>query len=881
MTPPRPRFLARWIVNATQREDAEAFLADLDEVVARGPGGTMARWARAWREILSGVRHARRGPHRAGNRAGGRARVGAGVRAGVRPRLALHLAARGLRHDPATAFTAVLILTLGVAAPTVFFSILWGVGYRSLPVPEGHRVVRLEVNQPSGAGRLARVTAADADLLRSLPELASVGTYTTAQVGIGGSTGPARQFALADLDPEAFELLRVEPVAGRIAGTDEGPTWLAGAEAWAALNETLGLELGETVRIDGVDHVTTGTMPATFGFPTNHFGWRVVEPRPDDEVAIVARLATGVSEAEATRAAVRVWARADAGRPADARQANVRLVGFTKERGEGGEVLLFAGLVVVGLALLLIAIANASNLLLVRAVDRSRSLAIQGALGASRGQLTLQTLLESLLLAAVGGVGGFMLAGVGARYVEDALGPRNFGYHWITVGMTAEVAAFTVLLVIGTAVLAGTLPVARLWRSDLRRLTGGPGGSGSGTGRVGGLLVSVQLGLSCAALVGAGLMVQTTRDARAFGRSLPSDEVLLVNASLEATDAASLARLRERIGAVETGIVESGPVESGSVESGSVESGSVESATVELATGAPGYFERVTPVRLPGGDEPTPHLSNTVGPRFFEIFDVELLRGRGFGPADRSDGAPVAVVNRAWVARHLPGLDPLGVTLTAPDLFGDAPVTIVGIVDDVPLAVGPRARLDRVYFAFDQVRPAEALLLVRSDDLGGSVAALRAAVGDDLATLGVPITLADGLRFMTRVQETFGWLIVIGGVSGFVVATVGLYGLLAFRIRQRRREFGIRLALGANRRALARSVLAVALRQIVPAIVVGGAVAWVLAPVLGILTLGQDPRAPGTYLVVGGVFLATAVAAAALPARQAARIDPVQTLRAE
>jgi predicted permease len=847
---PRPRSLARRILRHTQQADARAFEADLAEVTARRGG--LGAWVRAWWEILATLAPGRRAPVARAGPGGGASGVG---RAGsLHPLLALRLALRGLRRDSATAFTAVLILSLGVAAPTVFFSILWGVGYRTLPVPDGDRIVRLEVTQPAGPGRVARVTPLDAELLRDLPELEGVGVYTTGEVAIGGSDGPARRFPVADLDPEAFELLGVAPARGRAGDPDEGPTWLAGEEAWTGLEEMLGLDLGAPLRIDGVPHATTGVMPESFGFPTNHHGWRIVEPDPDDEVQVVARLARGVSEQEATLAVARVWARADAGRVAEARGATARMVGFTKERGEGGEVLLFTGLVVVGLALLAIAIANASNLLLVRSIDRSRSLAIQGALGAGRGQLALQTLLESLMLAAAGGLGGFGLAAFGARYVESALGPRNFGFHWIEVGMTPAVAAFTLLLVLGTAVLAGTLPVLRLWKTDLRGLTGSGGRATPGSGRVGSALVSLQLGLSCAALVGAGLMVRTTVDARSFGRTLPSEEVALVNLSLNADEPDALARLRTRLETVRGG-------------------------TVELATGAPGYFERATSVRLPSEDGPTGHASNVIGPRFLEMFGIDLLRGRALGSVQGE--APVALVSRSWVERFMPGRDPLGATVEATDLFGETPVTIVGIVEDVPLTTSPQARLDRIYFAFDQVRPTEALLLARAPDPGVPLGEVRSALGEDIATLGVPITLEEGLRFMTRVQETFGWLVVIGGISGFVVATVGLYGLLSFRIRQRRREFGIRLALGADGAAVTRSVLVVALRQIVPGIVLGAGIAWLASPVLGMLALGQNPRAPETYLAVGAVFLGTAMVAAWIPARRAARVDPVQTLKAE
>jgi len=263
------------------------------------------------------------------------------------------------------------------------------------------------------------------------------------------------------------------------------------------------------------------------------------------------------------------------------------------------------------------------------------------------------------------------------------------------------------------------------------------------------------------------------------------------------------------------------------------------------------------------------------------MLDLDALQGRILAPSDNVEAVPVAVVSRSWVDRFMPGQGVVGRAIDVPTLFPDRPVTIVGVVPDLPLGTTEPARNDRIYFAIDQVIPRQMMLLVRSVDPGVTLAELRRELSNDDLTLAPAMTLEEGHRFMTRVQETFGWLILIGGGSGLVVAMVGLYGLLAFRLRQRRREFGIRLALGADGAALRRSVLAVTIRQVVPAAVAGCGAFWVVSPLLGILMLGGNPRALPMYAGVAGGFVLMAMIAAWGPAYRAGRVDPARTLRTE
>jgi predicted permease len=877
---PRPRRLARLLLRLGWGRDADAVAGDLAESLQvrleRGDGRASV-WLRGWWEVVAAVGHGLR-PH-AGRGPGG----GPPGRGGLRPFLALRLAARGLVRDPGTSVIAGGVLALGLAAAATFFAILSGLT-RPLPVPEGHRIVRVDVVQPRDDGRALAVTGADLVAWRDVSALS----------GLGGSRGfgatlrdpgrSVRRVAAAALTPRALELLGVPPVEGRVpAGPDAEGAIVLGARLAAELSEAPGVSgagdgnpVGRVLEVDGVPGTVVAVMPEGFGFPIGQSLWVVERPESHPEATYdpVGRLADGVSATVAAAQLQARWRVLDATRDESAADAVVRVRGFTEDRGESGELILFVGLVLVGVALLFIACANVANLLLVRASERVRPLAVQAALGAGRGQLALQLLLESLLLAALGGIGGLALAAPLAGWVEATMGPENFGYYWIRVAVDGPVVLFTASLVVGTAVVAGLLPIVRVLRQDVHGVLKSGSASGTASGRGvawGRWFVGGQLALSCGALVAAGLTARSMSAAREFGRALPGDEILVATAVLSEDDSArvragELGRLRAAVQNVEG------------------------ARAAVLARGAPGYGEASGRLELDGvpavaeGAVADFGQINGVDPGFFELFDLEVRAGRALAAAD-SEGDPVAVVNEAFVARFWPGGSPLGRTLRMPTATGDAWFRVVGVVETAELGDGPRMREDRVYVPLEALDSGVVRLLVRAADgdaeaLSVGLRAAVAAVAPDLPLVEVR-TLASGHAFMTRAQGTFSTLAVAGGASGLLVAVVGLYGLLAFRVRHRRRELGVRKALGADGPTLVREVLGSASRQLLPAVAVGLALAWISAPLLGVILLGGDPRSPAVFVGVAATFLAAGLGAALVPALRAGRVEPATVLRGE
>ncbi len=790
----------------------------------------------------------------------------------LRPLLALRLALKGLRRAPGPTALAVAILTVGLAAPSTFFSLLVG-AVRPLPVPSGERVVRVDVVQPSRNGRPLPVSSADLAAMRDVSSLEALGAYRSFGGTLVDPSRGAVRVAFAALTPEVLPLLRVEPQLGWIPGPAEADeSVLLSGSVWRELYDEDPGVLGRSVTMDGVARTVTGVLPDGFGFPFNHTGWIVERPSPTDRGVweLVGRLADGGTFEAASAELGARWAAGEADRDASLAGGVLEVRGFTGGRGEGGEAVAFLGLVLVALCLLAIACANVANLLLVRATERVRTLAVQSALGAGRAQLAAQLVLESLLIAATGGALGLLLTWWAIDAVQRGLAAEHFGYFWMRMAIDGRVVGFTGALVCGAALIAGGLPVLRILRVDVQRALkeDDAGASVGGGGAWSRGFVTAQLALSCGALVAAGLTGAALAGSGEYGATLPADEVL--------------------IGALTTGEAPGAPgALATELEAALRAIPGVRDAA--LALGAPGFMEPATSLEVEGVTYDRPEdreraAWNAVSPGFFAAFDIPVLAGRGLEAADESGGAHVAVVNESFVRRFSADVDPLGRRFRLASADSSGWYTVVGVVADANAAEGARIRNDRVYVPLGSVETGDLLVLARArGDAGALAQPVRRAVAsvDPTLPLWNVRTLSSAYEYLVRVPRVMATVAVGGGVSGLVVAAVGLYGLLAFRVRQRRRELGVRLALGADGRRLAREVMGFALRQLLPALALGIGTAWLIAPVLSVLLMGLEPRSPGVFVGVAASFLATGLIAAAVPALRAASLDPSRTLRSE
>jgi predicted permease len=711
-------------------------------------------------------------------------------------------------------------------------------------------------------------------MLQASAGLESLGAYRDFGGTIVDPERAAVRVSVAALTPEVLPLLRVTPAVGRIPAVEEADaTVLLGYDIWMEAFDGDPAALGRTVELNGEQRVVVGVFSEGFGFPLNHNTWVLLPPDPLDTapVELVGRLAADATLESAESELASRWTQFDALRGEEARGAIFQLRSFTGGRGEGGEAVAFIGLVLVALALLLIACANVANLLLVRATERVRALGIQSALGASRSQIAAQLFLEALMLAAMGGVAGLFLADLGVDAIERTLAAEHWGYFWMRMAVDGRVVAFAGVLVAGTALVAGTLPVLRVWRVDVQQVLKEEGSASSvgGGGAWGRAFVTAQLGLSCAALVAAGLAAQSLGASRTIGRDLPMEEVLATTVDLGTARAEPdqvAALLEARVAAIPA------------------------VTSTALALGAPAYLEPSGRFEFAGVayDRPEDREStgyNAVTSGFFGMFDIELRAGRSLEAADAAGTATVAVVNESFARRFSPDQSVMGRRVRFTEVDAEQWYTVVGVVEDVDVGGGELVSLSRVYFPLAQVAAPNALLLARTR--GGDGAALTTPLREAVAEVDPALalwrirTLADSYAYLIRVPRAMAAIALGGGMAGLLVAAVGLYGLLAFRVRQRRRELGVQLALGADGRRLAIQTLDSALRQVLPALAFGLTVAWLAAPILSVLLLGTDPRSLGTYVGVAASFLAVSLVAAAIPAIRASRVDPARVLRGD
>lgn len=850
---PAPTRLAEAILRGLHGDDADALVGDLAEAYQRRrrEHGAVRAWGWGWWQVVASAAH--------GSPSAGRSDT-------VRPVLGARMALRALRRDPATSMLAAGILALGFSAPTIFASLLWGAA-RPLPVAEGERVVRVDVVQPERDGRALSVTGRDLEAWAGASALSGLGGFAVRGGTLQHARVAATRVSYAALTGEVLPLLGVGPALGRLPdGSGADDAVLIGHETWQELFDGSPDVLGAEVTLGARARTVVGVMPEGFAFPYGEQAWLVLAPGDADTTAMepIARLAHGASNDAAAAQLQARWSGSDAMREADDVGGVVLVRGFTAGRGEGGEAVAFLGLVLVGVCLLVIACANVANLLLVRATQRVRSLGIQAALGAGAPQLGLQLLLEALVLAMAGGLGGLGLAHLAVGWVQEH-GQANFGYYWMRMGLDGPVLPAVAGLVLVAALMAGALPALRIMRADLRAVLSGSaeGDRQAGPGGWSRAFVTTQLTLSCAALAAAGIAGSSVFDAGRWGSALPADEVL--TARLHLSDGGDADLAIERIEAAL-----------------SAEPGVRHAA---LAVGGPGAWEPWGRLEVDGetydrpADRPVT-WGNAVTPGFFAVHDLGLLQGRLIEHGDRAGATPVAVVSDAFARRFLGEGDPLGRRLRVPRL-DSAWATVVGVFEAFDLGAGPA---ERVYFSLAQVETPAPMAFLRggsdAEALAPSLRSALAAVDPSIAVNDVQ-TLADVHRYMVRAPSMLAALAVGGGLAGLLVAAVGLYGVLAVRVRQRRRELGVRLALGADGRRLARDVLWWALAPVLPALAVGLGGAWLASPILGAILLGGDPRDPGVYAAVGVAFLSVGLLAAVVPAARAAATEPSRVLRAE
>jgi predicted permease len=855
-----------FLLRRTNPCDGDEVLRDLDEECARRRAEGASRGATAWWRLrqLAGV-----------SAYGMRDRVahGGGRRSpsgGMHPALALRLALRGLRHSPGVALAAALTLGLGFGAAAAIYGVYHGFS-RPLPVPGGDEVRWIRVLDERGRG--VELTRQDLDALATgSPAFAALGGYRTGEVNLSAPGRPVTRTSYAAITPGVAGILGVMPALGRQLDATDLSGVLVSHALWSGYLEGDEGALGEILRVGERDRTLVGVMPEGHRFPFNQDVWWVLDPRDDGALETIARLADGISAQRAAADVDGLLGARRAERDIDSPAVRAEVLGFTAKRGEGGENAALATLLTLVVALVLVSCSNVSNLLFARALGRANLLAVHAALGAGPAQMVLQMFLESLLIALGGALVGLGLAAAAIGYIESTLS-GHWGYYWMAVRFDPGVVLFTLALAVVTGVVSGMVPALRLRRADLNEVLKADAGGviGGSRSRWTSVLLNLQVAFSCLALVISMLMAGALLRSQ-VADGFRADDVFVAAVTLDGPAYDDAAARRMFHGALQRALASDGEV-----------------TAAALSNVVPGLTNSSSPLEVEGvprdpDARPVSTLTFAVTPEYFDIFGMRVLGGRGLG-ADES-GEAVALVSESFVREHLPNADAVGQRIRLPRLTGDTWLRIVGVVTDVAEYADADARaLARVYVPFGAVEPRSHFVVYTGSS--GAGAALRGAIAgldpqiavSGIFGLGSEMRVADVIAYVARIFKTVGILAVLGGLGAALVAAIGLYGALAFEVQRRRGEIGVRMALGAASDRVARHMITAGLWRVAPGLLLGFVVCAGFSPLLGALLGSMDPRDPFIYLGVYGGYLVVTVLAMLIPARRAARLDPVRVLR--
>jgi putative ABC transport system permease protein len=787
---------------------------------------------------------------------------------------ALNSAFRNLRRAPAFTGLVVLTLALGIGATTAMFSVVDTVVLTPLPFPHTDRVIEVWNYFREGASRAPSSPSALLTALRAEDRLFEL--VSGYQFGSGTLTGTAEPESLdvAGLAPDIFTIFPASPIAGRLFNESDvgGDAVLISERLWAKQFGRDAGAIGRAVSIDDVAHRVVGVLPPRFSFPTSAVDvWRpidVVSPDVRERVMFVALRRPDVTTAQIDeRLSVVSGALFESGALPKGQYLRHEIP-VQVRYGRSAQRTLYLLLGAVSL-LLLVACVNASNLLLVRASSEHARLALMAAIGANRSRLLRDAVADSLLLAAAGGAVGLWLAAVLLRLVL-AVTPEQLLSTWRTTG---EIDTRAVVFAIGvsavTCLVFGVLPAWRASRVDpLDALKQHSRSTGSDAWQ--GALVSIQIALVVVLLAGAGLLIRSFLKLNAVDLGFNPDGLATLYVQLTSprhhAPGRGLAIMRDVERRIETELGMPATVMTSAPIRGGGAYGDVQ-PEAEGVTASTAMVSRLQ--------------TTDVSPDFFEVFQIPLVEGRTFEPAD---GDRVVIVSEVVARRYWAGASPIGrrfrVDAKLPWL------TVVGIARDIKTA-GPDDRAAEgmeIYQPFDNDRYNFLTVAVaagsRSQSVLPQLKRILWSVDPQVPILEAHTLneqLSDILarpRFILSFAAAFA-------ICAVVIAAVGVYGVSSYWVARRRRELAIRLAIGASPGKLVAVVLGRSLRLSAIGAATGLLLAVAGGRVIASFLFATDPRDPLTLIAVTIALGFTAVAACAGPALKAARVDPMTTLRAE
>jgi len=827
-------------------------------------------------------------------------------------------AGRALRRTPGVTLVAVPTLALAIGATTVLFSFADALLLRPLPVRDPGRLVgiyHVSSKDPRDPGSFSYPDFLDIRDAERSAGLRQVAVYAGMEVQLGDAPGVV-QVEGAIVSGSYFSVLGVRPLLGRTFLPEEDRT--PGAHPVVILSEALWASrfsadpslVGGQITLDGRPFTVVGVVPRSTPSPDIHAdpqlwvpvmmhevvlpylraeGLDLLGSRSTQWFGVIGRLGPGMTFGR-VRSALDVLSRREAEEYPQidgAWSIAMAPLGGTRTGAPGTSNLprLTALMAVVVGMVLLLACANVANLLLARAVVRRHEMAVRAALGAGRARLARQTLTEALLLAAVGGAGGILLAAWGTS-VLPSLGLAS-GLPGLHVGLDGRVLGVALLTTFAVGLACGVVPSLRASTADAAR-----GGTGSPPTWSGGRarfplhrsLVAFQVAVSLVLLIGAGLALRTLWNLYAIPLGFDTTNLRVaevhptsfVDPGFPEFDSPSAPSAGEWSRVVES--VRTLPGVRGAALASIAPFSSRSMANDFFREGEGGSRERFNVAM------------NVVSGGYFGTMGIGLVAGRTFTAADVPGGLLVAVVNEALASRIWPGGSAVGKRIWMRDFHSPdgpgIPIEVVGVVSNGRYYRTWRNAGERpfAFLPLSQHPERTMLLHVRGAASGIPTAAeLRRAVTSADPTLTI-VSMASVTRARAQavtLQRTSAKLLTLFGMLAGLIAVIGIYGVVSFTVSRRSREIGVRMALGSRPRDVRQRVVAGSALPILVGAAVGWLVALALSMHLSSLLYGVSPRDPTTFAVVGAALVAVGLLASLVPARRASRVDPLTVLRAE
>jgi putative ABC transport system permease protein len=825
----------------------------------------------------------------------------------------LRFALRVIRMHPWFSAAVVAALALGIGANTTVFTLVNAVLFKPLPFRDGDRIVAiLHRNTAQEEGRVPISYPDYLEYRAQASTFESLEAAWTTPAPLSERGNPPELYTMARVTPGFLDMLGVQPMAGRAFGPADASAGAAAAVliGYGIWRDRYGLAtdvVGRAVRVGEQAATIVGVMPQGFGFPSNHQLWMPLVDTPElhqrsqRNLMLIGVRRPGVSMDRARADLGVIAQRLAAEYPADNRGIGVEVLTFHDLQNSGPIRLVFVLLQgAVGLVLL-IACANVANLMLSRALGRTREMAVRASIGASRWRLVRQLLVEAVLLSCIGGAFGLVIARYGVRAFDAAV--ANVGKPtWIRFEMDYVVFAYFGAACLLSGVLFGLAPALQASRVDLNTtLKEGSRDSGSKRrGLLSGSLVVVQFMLALVLLAAAGMFVRGLLEQRAVMSALPLDQVLTARIQLPGErykDDDARYRFYDQLLA---GLRSTPGV-----------------GRAEIVTNLPGEGAQTAEYQLEGEPEverasrPSA-LRVAASPGYLAAIGVPMIAGRAFDERDGFAGRDVTLVTSDFASRVWPGQSPLGKRLRfyppppppnpsgsaqagappagpgPPERLGGVPpgpwLTVVGVSGDVEQRPRELSPLPLLFVPYAPgTNAGMAVVLRASGDPRTLIAPLRAELQrlDPDRALGNVATLSQRMEQQGWYLRVFGSLFVIFAAGALLIASIGIYAVVAQTTARRTQEIGIRMAMGATSRSILGMVVARGLKQLAAGLVLGLAAAFAATRLMRELLFGVSPQDAIVFGSVVTIISVVGLAACWFPARRAARLPPLQALRHE